>query len=57
MMRIHDVDVPYKSDEKTKIGDYLRISGFDGETIIAVLDADQRSSFVCEKCGHHNTLR
>lgn len=57
MIRVKDVDVPYKSEEQIKIGDFLRISGFDGETIIAVIDADQRSSFVCEKCGHHNILR
>jgi regulator of protease activity HflC (stomatin/prohibitin superfamily) len=57
MIRVNEVDVPYKSEERIKIGDFLRICGFDGETVIAVSDADQRSSFVCERCGHHNILR
>ncbi len=57
MMRVHDIDVPYKSEEKTKVGDYLRISGFNNEQVVAILDTDQKSSFVCEKCGHQNILR
>jgi regulator of protease activity HflC (stomatin/prohibitin superfamily) len=56
MVRILDVDIPYQSVEKVKIGDYLRISGFDGEKVIVVMDPDQRGSFVCKKCGHHNIL-
>lgn len=57
MIRVHDVDMPYESEEQIKVGNYIRISGFHDEKIIAVLDADQRSSFVCEKCGHYNILR
>ena len=54
MIRVHDVDMPYKSEEKIKVGNYIRVSGFHNEKIIVVIDSDQRSSFVCEKCGHHN---
>jgi regulator of protease activity HflC (stomatin/prohibitin superfamily) len=57
MIRIHDVDMPYESSVQIKVGNYIRISGFHGEKIVVTLDADQRSSFVCEKCGHNNILR
>ncbi|BBO86154.1 hypothetical protein DSCO28_67200 [Desulfosarcina ovata subsp. sediminis] len=56
MIRVHDIDIPYESEEPIKVGNYIRISGFNGEKIIAVLDSDQTNSFVCEKCGHHNIL-
>lgn len=57
MIRVDEIDVPYKSEEQLKIGDYVRISGFENESVLAILDKDQRDSFVCEKCGHHNILR
>ena len=57
MIRVDEIDVPYKSEEQLKIGDYVRISGFENESVFAILDKDQRDSFVCEKCGHHNILR
>ena len=57
MLRVNNIDVPYKSEEQLKIGDYVRISGFENERVIVILDKDQRDSFVCEKCGHHNILR
>ena len=56
MLRVKDIDVPYKSEEQLKVGDYVRISGFENERVLAILDKDQRDSFVCEKCGHHNIL-
>ena len=56
MLRIDDVDIPYTSEEKLKVGDYVRISGFEDKGVLAVLDKDQRDSFVCEKCGHQNIL-
>jgi REP element-mobilizing transposase RayT len=47
----------FKSEEHFNVGDYVRISGFDNQSIIAILDKDQRNTFVCEKCGQHNILR
>ena len=57
MIRVDEIDIPYKSEEQLGIGDYIRISGFENESVLAILDKDQRDSFVCEKCGHHNILR
>ena len=56
LMRVHDVDIPYKSDQELKLGSFARISGFENERVLSVLDTDQRTAFVCEKCGHHNML-
>ena len=57
MLRIDEFDLPYKSEEKLQIGTYVHISGFENERVLALLDKDQRDSFVCKKCGHHNILR
>ena len=57
LMRVHDVEIPYKSDQEIKLGAFARISGFENERAFVVLDTDQRTSFVCEKCGHNNILR
>ena len=56
MCRIHEVDMPFKSEEQVRVGDYIRLYGFEKDHVLVVLDKDQRGSFVCEKCGHQNTL-
>lgn len=57
MLRIGENDIPFKSDNQVRLGDYVRISGFEKEHAIVVIDNDQRNSFVCEKCGHQNFIR
>lgn len=57
MCRIKEIDVPFKTDDQVRIGDYIRISGFNDDNIIVTLDKDQRSSFICEKCGHQNFIQ
>jgi hypothetical protein len=56
MCRVHEVDVPFKSEDQVRIGDYIRLYGFDDDRVLVSLDKDQRGSFICEKCGHHNIL-
>ena len=56
MCRVHKVDVPFKSEDQVRIGNYIRLYGFDDDRVLVSLDKDQRGSFICEKCGHQNIL-
>ncbi len=57
MCRVNNADVPISSDDKVRIGDYVRIAGFTDSVALVALDQDQRRSYICEKCGHENTLK
>ncbi len=57
MCRVQEADVPFKSEDQVRIGDYIRLYGFDDDRVLVSLDMDQRNSFICEKCSHQNILR
>ena len=57
MIRIGEIDVPFKADNQVRLGGYVRVSGFEKDCVLVIVDEDQRNSFVCEKCGHQNYVR
>ena len=50
------VQVPVEIDKGVHAGSVIRIIGFTGDSVLAMLDPEQRRKVVCEKCGHEMTI-
>lgn len=54
--RFGAVEAPVQSEDAVGLGSVVRVVGFGEDRVQVTLDTDQTRSFVCQKCGHPNTL-
>ena len=56
LAKFKGIDLPVEAQEPVRIGDFIRITGFSENKVLAVRDTNQTRTIACEKCGHPNIV-
>ena len=54
--RLGTFDYPAIPEGRISAGDYIKVTGFEDQSIRVALDSDQSRTVICEKCGHENRI-